>query len=811
MLKLNNDLTIRISTGASRKATTWKEKSTTLSALYQRISEPKRSAESYAQYKAMTKAQQDALKDVGGYVCGVFKDGRRKIVNLETRSIVTLDADNVRKDINKLAESLQAQDFGYCYHTTRKHTAGSARVRILVPLSREVTADEYNAVARRIAEKIDPSMNIYDGTTFDVSRLMYWPSVCADGEYLFDYKDAPAADPDALLAEYIDWTDVSLYATVPSEEKLITAKIERAKKQQNPLEKSGFIGAFCRTYDIDAVIENFLDEKYAPGATPTRYSYSDGSTANGAIVYDSTFLYSHHNTDPASGQLLNAFDLVRVHNFGYLDENAKPDTPVTRLPSYAAMMKFASEDEKTKATYMAEKRAQADSDFADIAQDDDGSAWLNKLQLTEKGKIKQSTYNALLLMLNDPKLKGKMRHNKFFDTFECIGPMPWKGRDYITDPNEVNMWCDNDDAGLRMYIEQTLGFRSKGVIEDALNQAMYAQAYNPLQDYLNGLEWDGVPRLDTMYIDFFGDEDNIYTREVARKSMCGLVSRALIPGCKFDNMTVISGPQGLGKSTFLEKLAGQYYVEIGTDWNNPKVVAELFQRAWIVEVAEFAGFSRSDTNSVKSIISLTKDTFRPAYAARAVDHPRHCGFFATTNDHEYLKDKTGNRRYWPINCGRPKKKIFGDLTQDYINQLWAEAVAMFRAGESLLLSEEAQKILAIRHGEHIERDDFEGVIVDYLEKEIPDDWDTMDAFSREVYMKDGISAEGDVLVKRHKICVAELACECLGFPKTALNRTLSRRIANILDSLPDWERRATLNFGGLYGRQRGWVYVGNAS
>lgn len=825
-INITHERELNISVGTNRKATTWKQQRMSIKALFEKLSKPVKSNETFAEYKAMPKAKQDELKDVGGYMCGSLKDGRRKASNLISRSCITLDADNVKKDLNTLVEALKNQNICFAIHSTRKHTPTSARVRIVIPLNRDVTADEYNAVARALACMVNPDMTYYDATTFDVVRLMYWPSVSCDSEHFFGYVDAPLLDVDAILNTfYDDWTNMAEYAKVPSEEKANNTRLERAKKQQNPLEKSGFIGAFCRTYNIDFVIEKFLSEIYVPGTLPNRYTFTGGSTINGGVVYDDHYIYSHHSTDPAGGQLLNAFDLVRVHKFNYLDENCKEDTPVNRRPSYKAMIKFASEDEATKVTYLKEKQESASIDFNDVPAASSTSAqgesnksvsdidWYSKIQFTEKGAVQKNLANVLVLAMNHPDLRGRLKYNVFLDQLEKIGPMPWDAPGTVAD-DEVRMWTDSDDAEFRAFMEMCLGFRNTSIAFDAISIAMHRQQYNPVQDYLNNLEWDGVSRLDTLYADFFGDADNVYTREVSRKSLCGLVARALNPGCKFDSMTVIRGAQGCGKSTFLEKLGGKYYVEVGSDWNNPKVVAELFQRAWIVEVAEFAGFNRSDVNSVKSLISLTKDTFRPAYGKRAMDHPRHCAFFATTNDIEYLKDPTGNRRYWPISAdGTPRLSIFKDLTQEYIDQLWAEAVYYYKKGESLLLSAEAEKIANKRRANHMEHDDIEGAITEYLSKKIPTEWEHLDAWERMEVMEssDEVNAAkygAENMGQRMRICTAELMNECLKDNRGLTNMTLSRRIARILDRLPEWERISCAVFGNGYGRQRGWTYVG---
>ena len=337
-MNLTNDKQLSVSVGNSRKATSWQPLTLTVSELYSRLETPMRGTETIAEYLAMPKAEQDNRKDIGGFVGGRLSGPRRKANNVIDRCIVTLDFDTIPPfGTDKILSTLESFGYGYCVYSTRKHRAEAPRLRIVVPTDRYMTVDEYDAVSRRIADNIGITMA--DPTTFEASRLMYWPSCSADGEFVFQYADKPFLSVESALATYADWHDWTQRPQVPGANNYQ----KLAVRQGDPESKSGLIGAFCRVYDIYRAMADLLPGIYEPvDNDPDRFTYLNGSTTGGAIIYDNgKFLFSHHATDPCGGKLVNAADLVRLHKFGYMDDNATPDTPTNKLPSYKAFIEFA--------------------------------------------------------------------------------------------------------------------------------------------------------------------------------------------------------------------------------------------------------------------------------------------------------------------------------------------------------------------------------------------------------------------------------------------------------------------------------------
>lgn len=801
---------ITITTANSRKSTYWVSQTLFWSEFLSKLKVPTRTAETFSQFKQMTKAEQDELKDVGGFVGGALIGHRRKAKAVQSRSLVTLDLDNIPAGGTEEAlRRLGGLGCAYAVYSTRKHEPAKPRLRVIIPLYRPVSPDEYEPIARKVAELI--GIEWCDPSTFEVHRLMYWPSCSADSEYVFHYADKPFLDPDGVLAMYRDWRNVAEWPQVPGAEKIPR---RLATKQGDPLEKQGVVGAFCRVYDIHTAIEKFLPGVYVPASDdvpPSRYTYTGGSTTGGAVVYDDgRFLYSHHATDPCSQKLVNAFDLVRLHKFGDLDDEAKPDTPVSKLPSYQRMLEFALEDEAVAHLLNAEKIKEAREAFAAEVQagsappeaEEEDYEWLKRLKLHPKtGKPESSTDNALIVLENDPWLRGRIAYDEFANRLMVMGSLPWDNR------NERREWTDVDDAGLRHYLEKAYGITGERKVTDAVALCGHKHRYDEVKEYLLSLQWDGKKRLDTLFVDYLGAEDTAYVRAVARKSLVAAVARVMRPGCKYDYMPILAGPQGIGKSTLLKTLGRKWFSDSLQTFEG-KEASELIQGVWIIEVGELAGMSKSEVNAVKQFLSKTEDIYRMPYGRRTQAFPRRCVFFGTTNNDEFLRDPTGNRRFWPVDVGirQPSKSVFNDLPGE-VDQIWAEAVTYWRLGEPLYLTGEVAEEATRQQERHRESDPREGMIAEFVEKPVPVDWQKWDIQRRRLYWSGGMQTDGVQTVARDRVCAAEIWVECLGGDLKHMKRTDVMAINAILDRLPSWKKSEKACRFGPYGVGRGYIKI----
>lgn len=801
-----HDRKITISVGSSRKSVDWRPQTLLISELYEKLRNPFKSTETMSEYMGMQKGQQDELKDIGGFVGGSLNGSRRKAGAVTGRDMLALDLDNIPNGMTEnVCARVESLGCGYCIYSTRKHRPDAPRLRILYPLDRTCSADEYEPIARYVMNLI--GLELADPTTFEAQRLMYWPSVCADGQYVFYYSDKPMLSVDGVLATYADWRDSTSWPRLPGE----VNHRRLAAKQGDPTEKKGIVGAFCRVYDVPSAMAKFLPRVYTETATEGRYTYTGGSTTGGAILYDDgKFLYSHHATDPCSNRLVNAFDLVRLHKFGDLDdgEDVKEGTKGNRLPSFTEMCKLAAADDAVGALILRERRESAQNAFAPITMDageesEDDFGWELQLQRHEKTGVVLSTINNIWLILeHDPKLKGRFALNEFAGRGEVSQQLPWSKR------KEKRFWDDNDIAGINWYMEQQYQIVGSKKIENALSLHSNIHSFNEVADYLNSLEWDGVPRLDTLFIDYLGAMDTEYVRTVTRKAFTAAVTRAMRPGTKFDEMTVLSGPQGIGKSTLLDKMSKGWFNDSIRSFQG-KDASELLQGVWIVELGELDSLFQDKQvgdGRVKQFLSLRIDKFRAAYGRTVQDYPRHCVFFGTTNRYDYLTDRTGGRRFWPVDVGVQEhpKNVWEHLDAE-IDQLWAEAVFRWQMGETIYLSgpmwEEAQK----QQEAHREVNAWEGMILDFLEKPVPPDWKNWDLQKRQIFWNgnsDANNAYNGPLVERDRVCALEIWCELFNGFQKELKQTTTREINAIIKALPEWEDVGVRVAGKPYGKQR---------
>lgn len=796
---MNHDRTITISSAGSRKATRWPASTLWWSELVEKLRVPVRGIETLDEYLKLPRSRQDELKDVGGFVGGTLANGRRKANAVTGRDVLSLDLDNIPAgQTDDILRRLAALGCAYAVYSTRKHSGNTPRLRVLIPLSRTVTADEYEPLARKMAEFI--GIALCDPTTFEASRLMYWPSCCADSQYVYQFnEDKPLVDADGMLGLYRDWHDVTQWPEVPGTQ----AQLKRGAKQANPLDKSGIVGAFCKTYDIWKAIEVFLPDEYeACDLGPDRLTFTGGSTVGGAVVYDNgLYLFSHHATDPAGGQLVNSFDLVRLHRFSAHDDDAKTETPTNRLPSFTAMCELAAADESVSVLLNQERYELATQDFASaVATDEETANWIKKLKVSPNTGLPSKTIdNVLLILTLDPMLKNKLAYDEFSNRGLVLGPLPWDTRETRRE------WTDLDDSGLEHYIEKVYNITGKDRLYSATALCAHKQRFNDVKKYLESVAWDGVRRLDTLFVDYLGAEDNVYTRAVARKSLAAAVARVMNPGTKYDFMPILAGPQGIGKSTLLRILGKDWYSDSLTTFEG-KEAAEMIQGIWINEVGELNGMSKSEVTAVKQFLSKTDDVFREAYGRRTGRFPRRCVFFGTTNESEFLRDRTGNRRFWPVDLGvqDATKDVFTDL-DDEVDLIWAEAVTAWRLGERLYLTGEAEKIACEQHEIHRESNSKEGMIQDFVSRQVPLDWQKYSLDARRLYWANGFENSNVELVDRDRICAVEVWCELFGGEPKHLKRYEAVEILGVLANLPGWKRHTTSFKTGSYGLQKGFV------
>lgn len=353
-------------------------------------------------------------------------------------------------------------------------------------------------------------------------------------------------------------------------------------------------------------------------------------------------------------------------------------------------------------------------------------------------------------------------------------------------------------------MERTIeGKISVSDIYTAVNAVADKQSFHPVKAYLEGLMWDGTPRLDTLFIDYLGAEDTPYTRAVSRKAFVAAVARIMAPGCKFDCMVVLAGKQGRFKSTILSIMGGAWFSDSLRTFEG-KEAEERLRGAWLIEISELQAFDRSSVEAIKGFLSKQSDRYRPAYGHMLREFPRECVLFGTTNTPDFLRDTTGGRRFWPIDIDEQErtKSVVNDLPGER-DQIWAEAVTRYKAGEPLYLSGEIEQIALQIQEDHREVDAWEGMLHDYVAKLIPEDWDAWPLDRRRDFLA-GQAHTDQPLVERERVSATEFLCEALGFAPGNLSSRDLMRVSKLLRGLPGWKPLKG-RYRTPYAQPRGYV------
>jgi predicted P-loop ATPase len=843
---VNDELTLHFAVsyeGARRdhvKNVTW-----TWRTLCQWLSDFKRDTLTLEEFKKLPKERQLARKNVGYFIGGTFKNGIRGNLFAEQRQVITLDIDVGNE---KLLEALREGTTGlgpceYFVHSTRTHGDGAIKLHIVIPLSRRVDGDEFNALSRLAAWEIDPRMMAVDPVSFVPAQLMFWPSTCADIEPIIIHRQGPLLDIDRELAEWGDWRDIEM---LPRSEREKKAR-PRVAITEEPTSKRGPVGVFCRRWNIPEAIAEFLSDIYVETSESGRWTYTKGTSTNGAIVYDDGHgpnkMESHHTSDPAFGQN-NSFDLTCIHLYGHLDGAGDHDKPPQEKPSYKAFTKWLSETQPAylhdlRDSYYGEadgdepyyepgadaeaqtgptgrepvvrpsvppKRVAASTTPAPAAAIDDPD-WRDRLDINEKGTVKAGLANLILILRNDRWFKGKIAYNEMINFVTLRQPIKVRSlRIDTSDPFDTPdiTLTDVHRSQIRHILEAPRGEKRTGWglkvaardLDDAIGVVAGEHRYHPVREYLEALgEWDGEGRIEKLFTTACHTDNSIFARDAGRKIMLAAVDRAMRPGGKFDYLPVLEGPQGIGKSRFCRMLApdAAWFGESEGHFDDAKKFVESTLGFWFIEIPELTQFTRADVKAIKTTLSRQSEFVRLSYRENPELFKRSFVMFGTTNEDQYLRDGTGNRRIWPIRCGDGPIDLA--WVRDNRDQLFAEALAEWRemvrqsnSGELWLsLSPDAEaEAKELQDGRMIETIDnsVAGQIAHWCELMVVDE-----------------NGFGDP-VRRDTMCGRE-AHDAV-FPNTRWDNRAHQMISAAMRQVPGWAQDEKLSRYPGYGPQRVW-------
>lgn len=651
------------------------------------------------------------------YLPGELKNHHRKSVNVINRSVITLDLDGALEGgFEALCGFLS--DFYYLWHTTYSHSEEKPSYRFLVPLAEPVTSGQYGDLVRQIIAA-NPNASI-DVSSAKPAQIMFTPA-CKD-PFSYDYGVHEGA-----LVNGSQWL-----ASVNGGERVVP--LGRLDKKGEPSEAPGIVGQFNRAYpNLDELIAVFELPYELDGATGRyRYTGSSATATPGMRELDERpgLYYSWHAHDPAAGYAQNAFDLVRIHKFGHLDADYKG--PAGRAPSYTACRDFLDTHEgfnkraaaqayetvvsnlTTQETNMGEQTALARETDTSVevltTEAIDHTEWVSQLEVDRKtGKFVDSLDNLKLIFNNDPKMK-------------VIG---WCERgEYFTDADPHNWPRTKRSPKLTEHQRQLIRNRYETVyglkiplerLSQVFTERKEVNSFDPVKVYLGSLQWDGNKRMETCLP---GVEDTEYNRMVARKVLIAAVARAFEPGVKVDEALILVGPEGIGKSSWIEEMSKGFSVEFQSI--ESKDTVQILSETWIAMAEESEVVSKSDFNRLKSFLTQTSDTYRVPYAVEPETRLRRWVVWGSTNDMELLRERDGNRRFLMVECVRPRD--FDLLTPEYVDQIWAEAVHAYLMGESHVMNSFERELARSAREQHIHSDALTESITEHLRLPITSGW-----------------------------------------------------------------------------------------
>ena len=651
---MQNNRPITIYTARSRRDLRLQAAPMDVHELFSRLEQSQAIPYSCDAYKALPKAQQDDLKDIGAYIAGELQNGSRRNGCVLTRCAAVLDADNL--SVGGTGDFLRRVDgLGccYCVHSTAKHSPGAPRLRAVIPFAEDMPAEQYAPVVRILCSMIQPEMSWYDPSTDQAGRIMYNPAHCQDVAAVYEVGDKPLLDAKALLSQWGNWRDAAEWPNFPRAQ----APTKLAEKQADPTGKSGPVGAFCRTYDVPGAMAKFLPGVYEEAA-PGRYTFTGGSTWGGAVLYqDGKFLFSHHATDPAGGKLVNAFDLVRLHLFGEQDDEAKPGTRGNRLPSYMSMIALVHQDPQASLVLAQENFA---GGFTEEPTDQEAAIAL--------GRCDGEAINARHVRLALRATGIRVRKNLITGAAEISGMPDEYSREEAANTLPVYLLDILRGVGLTGV--------TVNAISNYLANILDKNRYNPVCEMIEAAPWDGVERfpalLETLFIkpDSF---DVVLVKKWLIQCVAMAYNDAEHPRAAEGALT-LQGPQGIGKTLLFRRLS------IRESWFAEGVTLDIRNKdhilratgAWICELGELDSTLKKEQSGLKAFITAPTDTIRAPYAREAVKRTRHTSVCATVNPDYFLKDDTGDRRFWVVRVNQINLDKLLALSEEWFIQLWRE-------------------------------------------------------------------------------------------------------------------------------------------
>lgn len=731
--------------------------------------------------KIVDSAQEPATeKDCGAYMAGKATSTSRKDSRVEYRSMVTLDADNAEADLPARVEGLGLTAL---VHSTYSHTPDKPRYRVIIPLlGPGLTEEEYPRAARGLMEALGKEQ--FDPTCDQAKRIMFWASASNPDQYeVYSYEGEPATAQE-LLKRFGGYTSTPDHKRGP---------------KCDPYKLPGVIGAFNRLYDMARAVKEF-DLPYEK-VSENRWHYIHAKSDGGVCVYPDGYVYSNHASDPVGGRALCMFDLVAMHKFLDLDEEA--GTPLNIAPKDRPSIRKAMEE----FTQLPDVRKEM---MGLNTESPEGGNWVSQLTLNPKtGKTLDNAFNWRLIAEHDPVLSG-LAYNTMSLATVTRKDLPWR---QVT-PGKNNQLTEADRAELSDHLECTYNmyYPSERRLNSSISKAAQKNAFHPVEEYLEGLQWDGVSRIES----WLPCAQNAYAKRVARLVAVQAVARALDPGVKVDNCMILSGGEGLGKTRFIEMMSRGWHTQLGPiEGSALRDTIMHMSKSWITISDEGVAMKKADADALKNFITLTHDNVRLPYARETVDLPRRQVIWGTTNNVVFLRAQEGNRRFLIVEV--TEKLDFDKYTSEYVDQVWAEAVHIWKESRAkhgvesnpdLYLSAEEEAVAKAVREAATEEDPLVGRIQNYLDMPVPDDWERMPVNERIDHLRLYEAGLATGVRRIDRVCTLEIWSVVLGNTRGKPSRVESLEIGEALRKISGWKSSgAKRSRFSIFGQQRYFLRV----
>ncbi|CAM4505581.1 virulence-associated E family protein [Myxococcus xanthus] len=590
---------------------------------------------------------------------------RRRSENVRAVTVAVFDLDHLTAAQLACLDAVERHGLAFAVHSTHSNRPPEDYcLRLVMPLSRPVPPREWpsvrEAAIRMLGLPADPA-------TKDLARIYYLPDAPVGAEPYTASGDGAPLDVDALLAMSRAGLP-TVAAPVPS------------PKPEEPAD----------LYELRALLrrirkpEHLAIVRRALAGEPLAAVGEQDTTLN-TLMSCAAFVLPLSTPEAVVIELFRASFAATDWREGteHLCEQAVLKLRRHRERRKARDASRLADNTAIWETLGSHAPESAASDGPGIEEDaPDPDAWMKELFLDitkdTRRQIRNCEANVAIVLSKSPEWRGVFRFNEVTKKLEVEGGPLGPSVDIETLDVLVANWIQLSKYG-------RLGLMPKAhVVAQQILAVAKRNSYDPVADYLGGLVWDGTPRLDGMLATYFGAQgDARYLQAVGAKFAISAVARALRPGCKVDTVMILEGPQGLRKSTAFSILGGRHFSDAPIDVTS-RDSAMLASQFWFIELAELSTFRKSEDQALKAFITRTEDTYRPPYGRSNVQAPRRCVFVGTTNDDDYLRDPTGQRRFWPVKCSR----IDTDALKRDRDQIWAEAVVRFHQGEDWWLSNE---------------------------------------------------------------------------------------------------------------------------